>query len=76
MPMNQHGFSLTEVLIAMAISSILLLSTSRFLPELQRAVLLQSRAQEREEEIWQRCSRLASSYSARGIARVIVRGRA
>lgn len=54
MPMNQHGFSLTEVLIAMAISSILLLSTSRFLPELQRAVLLQSRAQEREEEIWQR----------------------
>lgn len=54
MPMNQHGFSLTEVLVAMAISSILLLSTSRFLPELQRAVLLQSRAQEREEEIWQR----------------------
>lgn len=54
MPMNQHGFSLTEVLIAMAISSILLLSTSRFLPELQRAVLLQSSAQEREEEIWQR----------------------
>ena len=25
-----------------------------FLPELQRAVLLQSEAQEREEEIWQR----------------------
>ncbi|EPF6065297.1 prepilin peptidase-dependent protein [Enterobacter cloacae] len=54
MPMKQHGFSLTEVLIAMAISSILLLSTSRFLPGLQRAVLLQSRALEREEEIWQR----------------------
>ncbi len=66
MPMNQHGFSLTEVLIAMAISSILLLSTSRFLPELQRAVLLQSSAQEREEEgSGNVCSRLASSYSAR-----------
>jgi len=54
MPMNQHGFSLTEVLIAMAISSILLLSTSRFLPGLQRAVLLQSGQQELEEEVWQR----------------------
>ncbi len=54
MSMNQHGFSLTEVLIAMAISSILLLSTSRFLPGLQRAVLLQSGQQELEEEVWQR----------------------
>ncbi|ENA0609450.1 prepilin peptidase-dependent protein [Enterobacter bugandensis] len=54
MPVNQHGFSLTEVLIAMAISSILLLSTSRFLPGLQRAVLMQYGQQELEEEVWQR----------------------
>ncbi len=30
MPVNRKGFSLLEVLIAMTISSILLLSTSRF----------------------------------------------
>lgn len=36
MPVNRKGFSLLEVLIAMTISSILLLSTSRFLPGLQR----------------------------------------
>jgi prepilin peptidase dependent protein B len=42
MSMKQRGFSLTEVLIATAISSLLLISASRFLPGLQRAVLLQS----------------------------------
>lgn len=52
--MNQHGFSLTEVLIATAISSLLLISASRFLPGLQRAVLLQSGQREVEEEVWQR----------------------
>lgn len=40
--MRQRGFSLTEVLIATAISSLLLIGASRFLPGLQRAVLLQS----------------------------------
>ncbi|PWG71117.1 prepilin peptidase-dependent protein [Enterobacter mori] len=54
MPMNQQGFSLTEVLIATAISSLLLISASRFLPGLQRAVLLQSGQREVEEEVWQR----------------------
>ena len=52
--MNQQGFSLTEVLIATAISSLLLISASRFLPGLQRAVLLQSGQREVEEEVWQR----------------------
>ena len=42
MSMRQRGFSLIEVLIATAISSLLLVSASRFLPGLQRAVLLQS----------------------------------
>ncbi|MFX4315266.1 prepilin-type N-terminal cleavage/methylation domain-containing protein, partial [Enterobacter sp. 63] len=40
MSLKQRGFSLTEVLIAMLIGSILLLSTARFLPGMQRAVLL------------------------------------
>lgn len=54
MSLKQRGFSLTEVLIAMLIGSILLLSTARFLPGMQRAVLLQSGRQELEEEVWQR----------------------
>lgn len=54
MPLTLRGFSLIEVLIAMAISSTLLLSTSRFLPGLQHAILLQSGERALEEEIWQR----------------------
>ncbi|EKX4010137.1 MULTISPECIES: prepilin peptidase-dependent protein [Enterobacter] len=53
MLMRQRGFSLTEVLIAMAMSSLLLMSASRFLPGLQRAVLLQSGQRELEAEVWQ-----------------------
>ncbi|KNC88371.1 prepilin peptidase-dependent protein [Trabulsiella odontotermitis] len=54
MSVKSQGFSLMEVLIAMAIGSVLLLATSRFLPALQRAVLQQTRHQALEEEIWQR----------------------
>ena len=36
MPVKEQGFSLLEVLIAMAISSVLLLGAARFLPALQR----------------------------------------
>ena len=36
MSLKQQGFSLTEVLVAMAISSVLLMSAARFLPALQR----------------------------------------
>lgn len=50
--MKQRGFSLTEVLIATAISSLLLISASRFLPGLQRAVLAQSGQRQLEEEVW------------------------
>ncbi|KFC06166.1 prepilin peptidase-dependent protein B [Trabulsiella guamensis ATCC 49490] len=54
MPVKSPGFSLMEVLIAMAIGSMLLLATSRFLPALQGAVLRQTRQQALEEEVWQR----------------------
>ena len=43
--MLMRGFSLLEVLIAMAISSVLLLGASRFLPALQLGVLQQMRQQ-------------------------------
>lgn len=64
--MNQHGFSLTEVLIATAISSLLLISASRFLPGLQRAVLLQSGQREVEEEVWQRLFALGKQLQRAG----------
>lgn len=73
MSMRQRGFSLTEVLIATAVSSLLLISASRFLPGLQRAVLLQSGQREREEEVWQHLFALANSFSVRDTARETVR---
>lgn len=64
--MNQHGFSLTEVLIATAIGSLLLISASRFLPGLQRAVLLQAGQRELEEEVWQRLFALGKQLQRAG----------
>ena len=66
MSMRQRGFSLIEVLIATAISSLLLVSASRFLPGLQRAVLLQSGQREREEEVWQRLFALGKHLQRAG----------
>lgn len=43
MPVKEQGFSLLEVLIAMAISSVLLLGAARFLPALQRESLTSTR---------------------------------
>lgn len=76
MPVNRKGFSLLEVLIAMTISSILLLSTSRFLPGLQRGVLLQSG----QQEAWRMrsgnvCSRSVNSFRGQDIVQGIARGR-
>ena len=66
MPVNRKGFSLLEVLIAMTISSILLLSTSRFLPELQRGVLLQSGQRELQDEVWQRLLAMGKQFQRAG----------
>ncbi|MFL4368049.1 prepilin peptidase-dependent protein [Enterobacter asburiae] len=66
MLMRQRGFSLTEVLIATAISSLLLISASRFLPGLQRAVLLQSGQRELEEEVWQHLFALGKQLQRAG----------
>lgn len=66
MPVTQQGFSLTEVLIAMAISSVLLMSAARFLPGLQRAILLQTQQQEREEEVWLRMAGIGKHLQRAG----------
>ena len=51
--MLRRGFSLLEVLIAMAISSILLLGASRFLPALQFGIMQQMRQRTLEDDLWQ-----------------------
>ena len=53
MQLTEGGFSLLEVLIAMTISSVLLLSAARFLPALQAAMHRQTRQQALEEAVWQ-----------------------
>ncbi|WP_313049974.1 prepilin peptidase-dependent protein [Atlantibacter subterraneus] len=48
-----RGFSLIEVLVAMSLSSILMIGTMRLLPSLQRAVLQQSQLNLMREDLWQ-----------------------
>jgi len=69
MSVNQQGFSLVEVLIAMAISSVVLLSTARFLPALQRAATGQTQQQTLEEEVWQRLLAVARHLQRAGFCR-------
>ncbi|MEO3990634.1 prepilin peptidase-dependent protein [Pseudocitrobacter cyperus] len=66
MPVMMRGFSLLEVLISMAISSILLLGASRFLPALQRGILQQTRQQTLEDEVWQRLYTVAKHLQRAG----------
>lgn len=48
-----RGFSLLEVLVAMAISSVLMISAAKLLPSLQLAVLRQSQHILIQEDVWQ-----------------------
>lgn len=53
MQLNQQGFTLLETLIAMALSSIVLLGAGRLFPVLQRAVLQQYQKETLQESLWQ-----------------------
>lgn len=64
--MLMRGFSLLEVLIAMAISSILLLGASRFLPALQLGVMQQFRQQALEDDLWQQLYTVAKHLQRAG----------
>ena len=64
--MLMRGFSLLEVLIAMAISSILLLGASRFLPALQRGIFQQMRQQALEDDLWQSVFTIAKHLQRAG----------
>lgn len=69
MSVNERGFSLLEMLIAMAISSILLLSSARFLPALQREILRNTCQLVLEDEIWQRVYTVAKHLQRAGYCR-------
>ncbi|UHD64518.1 prepilin peptidase-dependent protein [Klebsiella michiganensis] len=69
MSVKQRGFSLPETLIAMAISSVLLLGSARFLPALQWAALRQTRQQSLENELWQRIYTVAKHLQRAGYCR-------
>ncbi len=62
---NHAGFSLLEVVLAMAIGSILLLS-ARFLPALQREIWHNTRQLSLEDEIWQRTYTVAKHLQRAG----------
>lgn len=72
---HQRGFSLAEVLVALAIGSVLLLSTSRFLPAIQAAVLRQTQGLALEDELWERAFTVAKHLQRAGYCRGICSGR-
>lgn len=72
MPVKEQGFSLLEVLIAMAISSVLLLGAARFLPALQRESLTSTRKLALEDEIWLRVFTVRSISRGRVIVMAAV----
>ncbi|EOF4703307.1 MAG: prepilin peptidase-dependent protein [Klebsiella huaxiensis] len=76
MSVIHRGFSLPETLIAMAISSVLLLGSARFLPSLQRAVLNQTQQQSLENELWQRLYTVAKHLQRAGYCRGLCSGEA
>jgi len=71
---RQRGFSLAEVLVALAMGSILLLSTARFLPALQGAVLRQLQGLVLEDELWQRTLMVAKHLQRSGYCRGVCSG--
>lgn len=69
MQLKEGGFSLLEVLLAMVIGSVLLLSAARFLPALQAAMLYQARQQTLEEALWQHLFTLGKHLQRAGYCR-------
>lgn len=74
MPVMSRGFSLAETLIAMAITSVLLMTASRFLPALQRQVLRQNYQQTLNNELWQRLFTVAKHLQRAGYCHGRCRG--
>lgn len=63
---GQRGFSLLETLLAMAIGSVLLLASARFLPGLQIALMQHTRLHTIEDDLWQRLRAVARHLQRAG----------
>lgn len=72
----QRGFSLLETLIAMALSSVLLLGTSRLFPALQGEVLRQYSYVAQQEALWQMVFTVGKHLQRAGYCRGQCKGEA
>lgn len=70
----QRGFTLLEMLIAMALSSVLLLGTSRLFPALQLAVMRQGSDVSQREALWQMAFAVGKNLQRAGYCRGQCRG--
>ncbi|NIY48630.1 prepilin peptidase-dependent protein [Cedecea colo] len=75
MQLKQRGFTLLETLIAMALSSIVLLSAGRFFPALQRGVLLQYQKENLRESLWQLAFGIGKHLQRAGYCHGICKGK-
>lgn len=69
MRIRQQGFTLIEVLVALALSSLLLLGTLRFFPALQRNVLHEYHSASAHESVWQLAYRIGKHLQRAGYCR-------
>lgn len=75
MRLNERGFSLLETLIAMALSSIVLLGAGRLFPALQRGVLLQYQQENLKESLWQLVFGIGKHLQRAGYCHGICKGK-
>jgi len=66
MQLRQQGFTLIEVLVALALSSVLLLGTIRLFPALQRNILHEYQSASARESLWQLAYRIGKHLQRAG----------
>lgn len=69
MRIRQRGFSLIEVLVALALSSGLLLGTLRLFPALQQNILREYQSSSARESLWQLALRIGKQLQRAGYCR-------
>jgi len=71
MQLRQQGFTIIEVLVALALSSVLLLGTMRLFPALQRNILQEYQSASVRESLWQLAYRIGKHLRRAGYCRGI-----
>jgi len=69
MRLRQQGFTLIEVLVALALSSVLMLGTIRLFPALQRNILHEYQSASVRESVWQLAYRIGKHLQRAGYCR-------